>query len=233
MKIVISGGEPNFSLRPTNFFYVQDMVARFLISLVFDVCESEEDAEGIRVLKRVMVPYFLSKSPDRMVSKYASFTLIDLVVELSSSERTRKRMELYVCINPSGTLGGGLFRDKFEEHCVRSVKRRLRSTHGGLDDIKLEKEIGGLSVTSDVIEHNRHSLLRGNIGKQHSNDMIGADVRIQLEENVAKYNPFSRRRETKIVYFDKSRGGAFTGLKEETLIKFIDSKKKEYNRKYR
>ena len=63
--------------------------------------------------------------------------------------------------------------------------------------------------------------------------MIGADVRIQLEENVAKYNPFSRRRETKIVYFDKSRGGAFTGLKEETLIKFIDSKKKEYNRKYR
>ena len=89
MKIVISGGEPNFSLRPTNFFYVQDMVARFLISLVFDVCESEEDAEGIRVLKRVMVPYFLSKSPDRMVSKYASFTLIDLVVELSSSGRTR------------------------------------------------------------------------------------------------------------------------------------------------
>ena len=94
------------------------MVARFLISLVFDVCESEEDAEGIRVLKRVMVPYFLSKSPDRMLSKYASFALIDLVVEMSSSERTRKRMELYVCINPSGTLGGGLFRDKFEEHCV-------------------------------------------------------------------------------------------------------------------
>ena len=95
------------------------MVARLLLSLVFDVCESEEDAEGLRALKRVMIPYFLSKSPDRMMSKYAAFTLIDLVVELSASERTRKRLDLYVATNPSGTMGGGLFKDKFEEHCVR------------------------------------------------------------------------------------------------------------------
>ena len=95
------------------------MVARLLISLVFDICESEEDAEGLRALRRVMVPYFLAKSPGKMVSKYASFTMIDLVVELSASERTRQRMDLYVTINPSGTVGGGLFRDKFEEHCVR------------------------------------------------------------------------------------------------------------------
>ena len=209
------------------------MVARLLISLVFDVCESEEDAEGIRALKRVMIPYFLAKSPERMVSKYASFTLIDLVVELSSSERTRRRMELYVCINPSGTVGGGLFRDKYEEHCVRSVKRRIRSTHGGLDDIKIEKEIGGMTVTSDIVEHNRQSLLRGKFGKQHSHDMVGTDIKSQLEENVSNYNPFSRSRVEKIVYFDKSRGGAFSGLKEEKLVKFIESKKKEFNRKSR
>ena len=142
------------------------MVARLLLSLVFDACEAEEDAEGLRALRRVMVSYFLAKSPGQLVSKYASFTLTDLVVELSSSERTRKRMDLYVVINPSGTQGGGIFRDKFEEHCVRSVKRNLKSLHGGIDDVKLEKEIGcfdtlsSYSILSSFRQHSRkeHSL---------------------------------------------------------------------------
>ena len=209
------------------------MVARLLISLVFDLCESEEDAEGLRALRRVMIPYFLAKSPDQMVSKYASFTMIDLVVELSASERTRKRMDLYVTINPSGTHGGGLFRDKFEEHCIRNVKRNIKSTHGGLDDIKLEKEIGALSIITEVTQHNRRSMLRSHIGKNHSNDMIGSDIRNQLEENVSKYDPFDRSRESKYVFYDKSRGGAFSGLKEERLERFIESKLKEYKRKNR
>ena len=79
-----------------------------------------------------MVCYFLASKPDRLDSKYASFTLIDLVVELSESERTRRRMDNYVTINPSGTPGGGLFRDKYQEHCIRAVKSCLRNTHGGL-----------------------------------------------------------------------------------------------------
>ena len=208
------------------------MVARLLLSLVFDVCEMEEDAEGLRALRRVMIPYFLARSPDNMLSKYASFTMIDLVVELSSSERTRRRMDLHVCINPSGTLGGGLFRDKYEEHCVRAVKGKLRSTHGGIDDIKLEKEIGGMTVISEVIQHNRRSMLRGHYGKQHSQDMIGSDIRSQLEESVSKHNPFSRNRD-RGDFFDKSRGGAFAGLKEENLVKFIENKKMEFKRKSR
>ena len=130
------------------------MVGRLILSLVFDVCEEEGDAEGLRALRRIMVPYFLAKSPERLVSKYASFTLIDLVVEMSASPRTQKRMDLYVVINPSGTAGGGLFRDKFEENCIQSVKRCLRKCHGGIYDIKLEKEIGGLSVVSELVHHN-------------------------------------------------------------------------------
>ena len=81
------------------------MVSRLLLSLAFDCCESEGDAEGLRALRRVMVCYFLANKPNRLDSKYASFTLIDLVVELSESERTRKRMDLYVVINPSGSRG--------------------------------------------------------------------------------------------------------------------------------
>ena len=95
--------------------YCKDMVERFLLSLVYDICEEEGDAEGLRALRRVMISYFLAQKPDRQDSKYASFTLIDLVVELAASERSRRRMDLYVVINPSGTQAGGLFRDKFEE----------------------------------------------------------------------------------------------------------------------
>ena len=49
------------------FKYCQDMVSRLLLSLVFDLCESEGDAEGLRALRRVMVCYFLAKKPERKV----------------------------------------------------------------------------------------------------------------------------------------------------------------------
>lgn len=208
------------------------MVARFLLSLAFDICESEEDAEGLRALRRVMVCYFLANKPERLDSKYASFTFLDLAVELSESERTRKRMDLYVTINPSGTRGGGLFRDKHMEHCIRAVKGCIRTTHGGLDDIKLEKEVGGLSVITELIKHNRSSVLRGKTGKEHVKDLIGEEVKEQLEENAAKYDPFNRDREVKFKFLDKSKGGCFKALSVAALEKFVQRKKREFNLKY-
>ena len=159
--------------------------------------------------------------------------MIDLVVELAASERTRRRMDLYVVINPSGTAGGGLFRDKFEEHCVRAVKDCLRNTHGGLDDIKMEKEIGGLSVLTGLQQHNRSSVLRGKQGKEHSKDMVGDTARELLEENVSKYDPFNRDRKFQHSFLDKSKGNPFKSLTVPDLERFIKRKKKEYDTKYR
>ena len=209
------------------------MVIRLLLSLAFDVFESEEDAEGLRALRRIMVCYFLNSTKrGSLNSKYASFTLTDLVIELSQSERTKKRMDLYVTTNPSGTAAGGMFRDKVMEHCVRCVKCCLRGTHGLLDDIKLEKEIGGLSIISNIVEHNRSCVMRGKQGKQHCHDMVGPDVKEQLEENVAKYNPFSRKRLTKHTFVDKPSRSPFKGLTNEVLDKFVENKKREYRQKY-
>ena len=209
----------------------QDMVARYLISLAFDLCESEGDAEGLRALRRVMVCYFLAEKPGSMLSKYASFTLIDLVVELSSSQRSRKRMDLYVVINPSGTKSGGLFRDKFQEHCIRSVKDLLRGMHSGIDDIKLEKEVGGLSVTTEIIQHDRRSVLREKIGKEHSRDMIGSEVRELLEENAVKYDPFNRKRKIRHVFNDRPKNGIFDGLSTDHMERFLEGRKREYKLK--
>ena len=126
-----------------------------------------------------------------------------------------------------------MFRDKYMEHCIRAVKGCIRSTHGGLDDIKLEKEVGGLSVITDIIKHNRSSVLRGRTGKEHVRDLIGDEVKELLEEKAAKYNPFSRDRQTQYKFLDKSKGGCFKALSETALDKFIQSKKREFNLKYR
>ena len=208
------------------------MLARYLLSLAFDVCEAEGDADGLRALRRIMVTYFLADKPHRLDSKYASFTLNDLVVELSASQRTRRRMDCYVTINPSGTAGGGLFRDKYQEHCIRAVKAILKRTHGAVDDLKLEKEVGGLSVITNIVEHNRRSTLRGRVGKEHSKDLIGDTVRDLLEENVAKFDPFNRARSTKHVFVDKPCHGIFDGLSETILDRFIENKRREYRLKY-
>ena len=208
------------------------MVTRLLLSLAFDTCEEEGDAEGLRALRRVMICYFLASKPERLDSKYASFTLIDLVVELSQSERTRQRMDAYVTINPSGTLGGNIFGDKFVEHCVKAVKSILRSTHGCVDDIKLEKEVGGLTVITEMIQHNRRSVLRGKLGKEHSKDMLGQDVRETIEEQVAKVDPFNTARTTLYSFQDTPASSPFQGLNTEMLEKFIASKRREYRLKY-
>ena len=59
-----------------------------------------------------MVPYFRNKSKEA-TSLYARYTLIDLVMEHSASDRTRARMDYLVCVNPSGIRGGFMFRDKY------------------------------------------------------------------------------------------------------------------------
>ena len=115
---------------------------------------------------------------------------------------------------------------------MRQVKGCLRGTHGGLDDIKLEKEVGGLSVISEIIQHNRSSVLRGHVGKEHAKDLVGDEVREQLEEKAAEYNPFSRNRTTKYSFLDKPKGGVFNGLTVQIMEKFITSKKREFKLKY-
>ena len=89
------------------FLSSRDQVVRLVHTLAFAQCEHENDATGLRALRRLSVITFLSKSNK---SKYALYLLMDLVIELSSSERTRKRMDQLVCVNPSGTKGGYLYR---------------------------------------------------------------------------------------------------------------------------
>ena len=70
--------------------------------------EEEADSLGLRAIKMAMIGYFLNRKQTRQDSKYAAALLFDLVLELSSSERTRSRMENTVCVNPNGKPVEGL-----------------------------------------------------------------------------------------------------------------------------
>ena len=49
---------------PAIHSHAKEMVERMLLSLVYDICEEEGDAEGLRALRRVMVSYFLTQVGD-------------------------------------------------------------------------------------------------------------------------------------------------------------------------
>ena len=87
----------------------RDQVIRLLWDLAFSVCEKENDSLGLRALRRIVIPLFRNKSK-AATSKYSLYTLMDLIVELSASERTRERMNIHVTVNPSGHRGGGMHR---------------------------------------------------------------------------------------------------------------------------
>ena len=97
------------------FSTYQGIVTRFLPSLALDLCEQEGDGEGLLAVERLMVSYFLASNLSSQNVKYADFTLFDVVLLMSSSERTRQRYMENAVINPSGTRGGGMFWDKYCE----------------------------------------------------------------------------------------------------------------------
>ena len=102
-----------------------------------------------------------------------------------------------------------------------------------MDDIKMEKEIGGLSVLTGVQQHHRSSVMRGKQGKEHSKDLVGDTARELLDENVSKYDPFNRSRKVQHSFLDKSTGNPFQSLTEPDLERFIKRKRKEYDLKYK
>ena len=134
------------------FMMARDQVIRLIIDLCFRQCERENDAMGLRMLRRIMIPYFRNKSREA-TSSYARNTLMDLVVELSSSKRSRARMDNLVCINQSGTRGGYQFRDKVNEIYVQDVKGHLDRQHTDHHDLQVRDHIckrggGGWAIGS-------------------------------------------------------------------------------------
>ena len=112
--------------------YCRDLSSRAVLSIVADKLEEESDAQGLQAFRISMIIYFLNRKQNVQDSKYAYSLLLDLVLELKASERTKQRMDNLVCINVRGKPGEGIHRDKKCEHFVREVKNALKGTHSSL-----------------------------------------------------------------------------------------------------
>jgi hypothetical protein len=115
--------------------YCRDLCSRTVLSVVFDKLEEESDALGLRAFRISMILYFLNRKELVQDSKYAYSLLLDLVMELNASDRTRQRMDNMVCVNVKGKPGEGIHRDKKCEHFVKEVKVALKGTHSSLKEI--------------------------------------------------------------------------------------------------
>ena len=108
----------------------------------------------------------------------------------------------------------------------------LRKSHGGLDNLLLEKKLGGLSIINHVCEHDRASMLQDKAGKCPSHDFMGQSARDIIEEHVGHMDPFSKQRETSPAFLEPTRTSPYTGLEEEGLVRFLDRAANSYEQKY-
>ena len=211
--------------------YCRDLCSRTVLSLVLDKMEGERDAQGLMVLKKTMISYFLNRKQNRQDSKYAIALFFDIVLELSASQRTRTRMENTVCINTSGKPGEGKHRDLVNEHMFRETKGAIKGMHSNLKDLNVDKTISSLSIVNQITKHDLNSMLFTSSGSTSSHDYIGDDHRAEMAEEILKVNPFKLERE-KVTFFDKSMGSPYAGLTEAKVNSFVERNKKNFKRKF-
>ena len=193
--------------------------------------EEEGDAFGLRGLKISMICYFLNRKQNRQDSKYAAALLLDLVLEMGASDRTRARMDNTVCVNRSGKVGGGVHRDMVNEHVVKETKTAIKGMHSNLKDVNLEKTISSLSIVSQVTEHDKKSMLSPSSGSHASHDYIGLERREVMTAEIAKIDPFNKNRD-KIDFFEKTAGSPFSGLNMNKIERFTERNRKNFKRKF-
>ena len=211
------------------FVYARDMFVRYLLLLAFDIVEKARDADGWLALQMTLVTAFLANNLRSQSSKYAASLLFNVLLFLKASPRTQVRMKRHMVVHKAGS--SPVFMDKFCEWCVRKVKMMYKGTHGRVDSLLLEKELGALNLLATVCDHDAESMLRKET-KSGTQDYLKDSGRFIVEEQVMESDPFNRQREIKYLFRDPPRGSPYTGMKECELERFLARKKKEFAKKY-
>ena len=207
--------------------YSRDQLSRLIIHLAFKACERENDALGLRALRRINTTYFLNKSKSQ-TSKYASFLCSGLVTEASQSQRTRARMDQYVTINTTGQKGEGLFRDKVNEIYVRLIKTAFRNQHSALKHITIATMVQSASVMASLHEHNLRSCLLSVKRSKGSHDLVGQDTRELIREVVEEADPFNLQKEPETEWSFQPRSSPFADISQSDIERFLMREKEKH-----
>lgn len=214
--------------------YDREGIAMWVLSVLLDDAEAEEDSELLEALRLTLMLEFLNKNASgAQTAAYSYLLMLDRVIELLSSERSRWRMRHYVCVNPSGKPGGGEFRDKVMEHIVRVVKG-VFDTMGisEASDLQIQKAVAALTPASLICEHDRASAGLPSRLKQHQGDLVGADRREMVRARVETVAAFGAGREEVTDYLVKPRGSPFQGLKVAAVDRFLKRQKGNFFRNF-
>ena len=197
----------------------RDLAGRTLISLVLNAVEREGDGLGLRAVRTVMILYCLNRKQDVQDSKYAARLLNNRIWYLQSSDRTRARIDLMACCNPSGKIGHCIARDQENEHKVKSTKNILRGLHSQLGDIPVEKSVLGSNILELIESHDKESMLLREESGKSSYRQFGEVEKGKIRSEIRQHRPFDNDRE-KVEYYDKGMS-VFEGLEIDQIERFL------------
>ena len=214
--------------------YDREGIAMWVLSVLIDDAEAEEDSELLEALRLTLMLEFLNKNANgAQTAAYSYLLMLDRVVETIASERSRWRMRHLVCVNPSGKAGGGEFRDKVMEHIVRVVKGVFDSLGiSEASDLQIQKAVAALTPAALICEHDRVSAGLPSRAKQHAGDLVKQERREMIRERVEAVAAFSPDREEVTDYLVKPRGSPFHGLEVEAVDRFLTRQKKNFFRNF-
>lgn len=113
------------------------------------------------------------------------------------------------------------------------MKGALRRQHGALDDIRIEKDVGGMSALTTINRHIEQSMLKGKIGKEHAHDYVGESARKVLTEQISTLDPFNRGTREVVKFLQKVRGSPYEGLLKTEVKRFMKRKAGEFQQRRR
>ena len=210
--------------------YSQNLASRTIISLVLTTLEHEGDATGLRAVRKLLIPYTLNRK-EIQSSKYALWLTRDEVNYASSSERTKARVDLLACANPSGEIGKCIHRDKLNEHIIRKCKNQLKGMHSSLEDLQVEKTILSMDVCNQIVDHDRLSMLMSLSGGGTSYRQFSKEDISDIRREYRKVQPFSLTRE-KVFYKTKQVPSVYSGLTMEDFMRFLKRNRDNFDKEY-
>ena len=211
--------------------YSQNLASRTIITLVMTTLEHEGDATGLRAIRKLLIPYMLNRNANIQNSKYAMWLTRDEVNYATSSERTKARIDLLACANPSGVKGKCVHRDKLNEHIIRKCKNSLKGMHSSLEDLQVEKTILSMDVCNQIVDHDRLSMLMPPSGGGTSYRQFSKENVSDIRREYKRIQPFSMNRE-KIFYTSKPTPSVYSGLAMEDLLRFLKRNQEHFSKQY-
>ena len=171
--------------------YHSRLVAAHLMNQVHKLFSKFGDGQGLRVVRRVSMPYFLNMGGNK--SKYAKYCYKDNVCYDASSERQRERSDLTMTVNAWGGPNS-VDCDEFQEHRIKNLKGFVDNLHGNLDPANIEKSFKSADLQLKISEEIERAMNVSYKSPGKATSFLSDDEVRKIAKLINVLQPFSRSR---------------------------------------